>query len=342
MSISQTSEGVRRVRLLGLAIAAVLAFFAIAGTASAAVVDYPREPAPAWFTEEFKQRVDASGTQGVPLQEPGALDVCPGAVIHEGGVGTGTCLVVPFGCTANFVYYSGGGTTAPAVANGSLYLGTAGHCVERAGEPVYGAVSTPGVGASIVRIGTVSKLIEEYDDNGLVRDFASIKIEDGLSVFPDSPVGGPQGIYDGCDPGQPLKYYGHGYEVAVGQGKPGGGVAAHWYDDGYGYFGTAFGGDSGSGVLHADNRAVGNLDAIIIFDPSLAFTPGEVVGSRVTWILGFLGSGYSLVNQDGTLSADTSACESTSVATGDDGGGGGNGKGGGPKGGGGKGGGKPS
>jgi hypothetical protein len=307
-------------------------------TAAAAEVEHPRNAPPAWFTADFKQKVDAAGPIGVPLDDHSVLDVCPGAVIHEGGVGTGTCLVYPFGCTANFVYYSGGGSTAPAEANGSLYLGTAGHCVEKVGEPVYGAISTPGVGESIVRIGTVSKRIEEYDDDGLVQDFASIQIENGLAVFPDSPVGGPQGIYDGCDPGQPLKYYGHGYEVAVGQGKPGGGVAAHWYEDGYGYFGTAFGGDSGSGVLHADDRAAGNLDAIIIVDPSLAFTPGEVVGSRVTWILSFLGGGYSLVNQDRTLSSDTtSTCPARSTSGG--GGSGGGGKGGGGKGGGGKGGG---
>ena len=209
---------------------AMAAFLSITGTASAQQVDYPRNTAPAWFTQDFKQRVDAAGIQGVPLEEPGALDVCPGAVLHEGGVGTGTCLVVPFGCTANFVYYSGGGATAPAVANGSLYLGTAGHCVEKVGEPVYGAISTPGieVGVNIVRIGTVSKFREEYEDDGLVQDFASIRIEDGLPVYPDSPVGGPQGIYDGCEPGQPLKYYGHGYEVAVAQGKPEVGTALNW------------------------------------------------------------------------------------------------------------------
>lgn len=318
-----------RILITAAAMLTTGAMLTMTGTASAAVVDYPRDPAPAWFTEDFKQRVDAAGLQGVPLEEPGALDVCPGVVIHEGGVGTGTCLVYPFGCTANFVYYSGSGASAPAVANGSLYLGTAGHCVEKNGEPVYGAVSTPGIGTSIVRVGTVAKSIEEYDDDGVVRDFAAIKIASGLNVHPDSPVGGPQGIYDGCDPGQPLKYHGHGYEVAVAQGKPGGGVAAHWYNDGYGYFGTAFGGDSGSGVLHADNRAVGNLDAIIILDPSLGYVPGEVVGTRVTWILSFLGSSYSLVNQDRTLSRDTTTtCPSGGGSTGQ-GGGKGSGKGGG-------------
>jgi hypothetical protein len=312
-------------------------FLLTAGTATAAPqVDQPSNPAPAWFTQEFQQRVDAAGTQGIPVDEHSALDVCPGAVIHEGAVGTGTCLVYPAGCTANFVYANG--PTAPAVADGSLYLGTAGHCVDRPGGPVYGAISTPGVGASIVKIGTVSKAIERYDDDGVVQDFASIQIEDGLSVHPDSPVGGPQGIYDGCEPGQPLKYYGHGYEVVVAQGKPGGGVAAHWYQDGFGYFGTAFGGDSGSGILHGDNRAVGDLTAIIIFDPSLAFTPGEVVGTRITWILDFLGAGYSLVNADGTLVRDTTTtCPAstdggggnTSAGGGNGGGKGGNGKGGG-------------
>jgi hypothetical protein len=304
-------------RIRVLLVTVIAAFVAVTGTASAALmnltgtpsggptVTHPSTAAPAWFTQDFRQRVDASGTKGVPVDEPGALDVCPGIELHEGGVGTGTCLVFPFGCTANFVYYDGPGATAPVVADGNLYLGTAGHCVEKTGEPVYGAVSTPGIGASIVRIGTVSKFIEEYEDGGVVHDFAAIRIEPGLTVYPDSPVGGPQGIYDGCEPGQPLKYFGHGYEVAVAQGKPGGGVALHWYDEGFGYLGTALGGDSGSGVIHLDDRAVGVLDAITVLDPSLAYLPGEVIGTRVTWVLSFLGAGYSLVNQDRTLSRDT-------------------------------------
>jgi hypothetical protein len=157
-----------------------------------------------------------------------------------------------------------------------------------------------------VRIGTVSKRVERYRDGGVVEDFASIKIDNGLRVAPNSPVGGPQGIYDGCEAGQPLKFWGNGYEVAVAQGNPGGGVSAHWYDSGFGWAGDAFGGDSGSGVMHADNRAAGDLTAVVIFDPSFAFVPGEVVGSRVTWILRFLGGSYRLVNADGTLARDTS------------------------------------
>src|SRR5215208_4025390 len=204
--------------LIGAAVVAAL-LLALATTASAATFDKPANPAPSWFTDAFKQKVDAAGHEGVPLDGPTALDVCPGVVaFHEGGVGTGTCLVYPFGCTANFIYQGSGGT-APSISDGNQYLGTAGHCTEKVGEPVYGAISTPGAGASIARIGTVSKRIEQYDGSQ-VYDFTSIKIDPGYQLYPASPVGGPQGVYDGCEVGTPLKYYGHGYEVAVAQGKP--------------------------------------------------------------------------------------------------------------------------
>ena len=318
-----------RTRALIVAGLAALIFCVGTVTASAAEVDHPRKAAPTWFTDSFKQQVDAAGPEGIPLDDHSVLDVCPGAVVHEGGVGTGTCLVYPAGCTANFVYSSGSGT-APAVSDGTLYLGSAGHCSDRAGEPVYAAVSTPGVGTSIARIGTISQRIEDYPDDGNVRDFESIRLESGFNVYPESPVGGPQGIYDGCDPGQPLKYYGHGYEVAVAQGKPEAGIAVHWFEDGFGWAGPAFGGDSGSGVIHAGtNQAAGDLTATAIVYPPYA--PGETIGSRITWILEW--SGLSLVNADGTLSRDTtSACDGTSGGTTSGGGGkgGGNGKGGKP------------
>ena len=318
------------------------AFLVGSQTVIAAEVEFPRNSSPSWFTEDFKQRVDASGTRGVPMDDHSILAVCPGAVVHEGGVGPGTCLVHPYGCTANFVFYSGGNSVAGRVASGGAYqLGTAGHCVEKVGEPVYAAVSTPGVGPTIQRIGTVSKFANDYPDDGNVHDFAAIRIDDGYAIYPQSPVGGPQGIYDGCVVGQPVKYYGNGYEVAVAQGKPGGGASTVWYDDAFGWAGPIFGGDSGSAVLHAGNAAVGDLTATaILYLP--AFLPGESIGSRITWILEFLGTSHRLVNQDYTLSYDASS--PCGDAGGDDGGGGsggggnGGGNGGGGKGGGGKGG----
>jgi hypothetical protein len=311
--------------MITAALVAVLA--ALVPAVAAADVRHPTNPVPSWFTDDFKQKVDASGPTGVPVDDHQVYDVCPGAVIHENGVGTGTCLVVPAGCTANFVYYAGGGTIAGRVSSGgAYYLGTAGHCVDKVGEAVYGAVSTPGVLTAIRRIGTVSKFVNDYPDNANFHDFAAIKLDDGQNVYPDSPVGGPNGIYDGCAAGQPLKFYGHGYEVAVAQGKPGAGVSTVFYDDNYGWAGLINGGDSGSGVLHGDGRAVGNLTATTILYPP--WLPGESVGSRVTWILSFLGSGYSLVNADYTLARDTTSSCGT-PDSGDDGGGGGGGNGGG-------------
>jgi hypothetical protein len=67
---------------------------------------------------------------------------------------------------------------------------------------------------------------------------------------------------------------------------------------------------------------VGDLDASAILYPP--YVPGEVIGSRVTWILGFLGA--SLVNADRTLSSNTtSSCVAASNESGGGGGGGGGG-----------------
>jgi hypothetical protein len=300
----------RRARMISaVAVIAVLGL-SVTATASGVTITHPRNPVPAWFTSDFKQRVDAAGHRGVPVDGPSVLDVCPGVVFHENGVGTGTCLVYPYGCTANFVYYNGSGATAPARANGRLYLGSAGHCSDKAGQPVYGAISTPGVGPSIARIGTVSKRVVKYGRDGSVLDFESIKIDSGYRVYPDSPVGGPKGIYDGCQVGTPVKYWGHGYGVAMGQGKPEGGASAHWYDNGYGWFGPSFPGDSGSAVLNgATGQAVGDLDAIVELYVPPVYLPGEMIGTRITSILSWLGGSYRLVNQDYTLSRDTTtAC----------------------------------
>src|SRR5919107_650536 len=154
-----------RTRALFAAVFAALLLLTTAAAASAASFDNPVNPAPSWFTSDFKQKVDAAGHEGVPVDGPAVYDVCPGAVLHEGGVGTGTCLVLPYGCTANFVYSSGTGT-APAVADGTLYLGSAGHCSDKVGDTVYGAISTPGVGPSIAKIGTVAKQVNSYPDSG--------------------------------------------------------------------------------------------------------------------------------------------------------------------------------
>ena len=80
-------------------------------------------------------------------------------------------------------------------------------------------------------------------------------------VSPAVPVvGGPAGIYTACDV-TPVVHYGHGYGVAVAQGKVEGGLATNWNSTGFGWTGFGAPGDSGSPVLTADGRAAGDFHA---------------------------------------------------------------------------------
>ena len=268
--------------------AAVLAL--LAGASSATAASSLRTAHPSWFTPTFKKQVDKSGKKGKPKPQadgPGATDVCPGIDPSSPTpattvVSAGTCEVFPYGCTANFVYTNGG----------SYFIGTAGHCVDKVGQDVYMQVSTPGVGASIANIGTVSKFV----DRGVGDDYSVIAIRPGFAIDPKLPQGGPQGIYTGCGPTAVL-HYGHGYGVAVAQGKLEGGLATNWYDDGYGWTGVGAPGDSGSAVVTADGfQAAGDFTHLIV---DIGAYPGsDLAGTRITKILA--GTGLRLVNADGS------------------------------------------
>jgi hypothetical protein len=271
-----------------LAVVAVLVLSLSATTASAAST--LRTSKPAWFTTTFKKQVNKSGNKGKAKPQadgPGATDVCPGIDPSSPTpattvVSAGTCEVYPYGCTANFIY-----------SNGSQYfIGTAGHCVDKVGQAVYMQVNTPGVGASIANVGTVSKFV----NGGVGNDYSVIAIAPGFTVDPKLPQGGPQGIYTGCGPTAVL-HYGHGYGVAVAQGKLEGGLATNWYDDGYGWTGAGAPGDSGSAVVTADGfQAAGDFTHLIV---DIGAYPGsDLAGTRITKILA--GTGLSLVNADGT------------------------------------------
>jgi hypothetical protein len=273
---------------------AVLALcLSVAGTASAA--SSLRTSKPAWFTTTFKKQVNKAGTKGKakPSAGPSTTDVCPGIDPNSptpatSVVSAGTCEVYPYGCTANFVY-SGGG---------QYYIGTAGHCVDKVGQDVYMQVNSPGVGASIANVGTVSKFV----NGGVGNDYSVIAIRPGFTVDPKLPQGGPQGIYTGCGPTAVL-HYGHGYGVAVAQGKLEGGLATNWYDDGYGWTGVGAPGDSGSAVVTANGfQAAGDFTHLIV---DLGAYPGsDLAGTRITKILA--GTGLSLVNADGTTTGTAS------------------------------------
>jgi hypothetical protein len=154
-------------------------------------------------------------------------------------------------------------------------------------------------------VGTVAKMTSGEGVPG--NDWALIKIDPAVAaewgVNPAMPViGGPQGVYTGCGP-TPVFHYGHGYGVAVGQGKVEGGLATNVFDDGYGWTGAGAPGDSGSGVLTAPGGpAIGDFTHLIV--DTGAYPGSDLAGTRITKAMNLFG--VSLVNADGTTTAPAS------------------------------------
>ncbi len=266
--------------------AALVCAFAItltaAGSAGADVRDKP-----AWLTKGLQERISDAGAQGVAVGEERLNTECPG--VQSPGVSAAGCIVAPAGCTANFIFTDGS----------SQYVGTARHCVDNRGQEVTMQVDT----TTLAVVGTVSHMTSGEGEPG--NDWALVRIDPAVAakwgVSPAVPVvGGPNGIYTGCE-AQAVKYYGHGYGVAVAQGKPEFGVATNWYDEGYGWTGFGAPGDSGSPVLLADGRAAGNFTHLIV---DIGNYPGsDHAGMRITAALRQFN--VSLVNADGSTSRET-------------------------------------
>jgi hypothetical protein len=269
----------------------VVALFACAfGAQAAQAADTNTFAAPSPLSDALKAQILDAGPSGVQVAEEELNLWCPG--YQAPGVSANGCIVEPYGCTANFIFSNGRDwRTYP-------YIGTASHCSDKNGDRVIMQVDT----TTLAEVGTVVKQTareEPGEDFALIRIYPEVAAKWGVN--PAIPTGGPQGIYTGCEP-QVVKNYGHGYGVVVAQGKPEAGVAPTWYRNGYGWFGYGIMGDSGSGITIQDNRSAGNFTHIIVFDPDLKYTPGQLVGTRTTRILEFLGNSYSQVNADGTLS----------------------------------------
>jgi hypothetical protein len=246
---------------------------------------------PSWYTPSFHEQVVQAGAAGVTVGEERLNTECPG---HQSpGVSAAGCIVAPYGCTANFVFTDGS----------SQYIGTARHCTDRVGQEVTMQVDT----TTLAVVGTVAKMTSGEGEPG--NDWALIRIDPAVAakwgVDPAVPVvGGPQGIYTACDV-TGVKYYGHGYGVAVAQGKPEFGVATNWNSDGFGWTGFGAPGDSGSPVLTLDGRAAGNFTHLIV---DIADYPGsDHAGTRITKALSQFN--VSLLNADGsTTGAAPAAC----------------------------------
>jgi len=259
---------------------AVACATALAGTtpapASTETLDRPSA-----LTQAERDRVHDAGATGVRLGAERLNAECPGVATK--GVAASGCIVAPSGCTANFIFTDGT----------SKYVGTARHCVDRVGQPVAMQVDT----TTVAEVGTVSKFTSGDGDPG--NDFALVKIDPAVAskwgVNPALPQGGPKGIYTGCGP-TAVTHYGHGYGVAVGQGKLEGGVATNWNNAGFGWTGAGAPGDSGSAVVTADGKAAGDFTHLIV--DTRAYPGSTLAGTRITKILSF--AGVRLVNADGS------------------------------------------
>lgn len=298
-------------RFVLVAVMAAVAMLVAPAVAPAAGRSKPSADPPSWMqSKKIRKRIRASGEDGVRIskirrwvrmglagrraakEEPDPLP-CPTVDPSTADVYSGQCEVYPAACTANFLYKTGPEPLPPASDGRTAFVGTAGHCVDRSNQVVFMQR-----GPEIIAVGTVSKHI----DGGIGNDFAAIRVYEGLTLDPASPAGGPQGIYTACDP-QPVKYYGHGFGVAVGQGKVEGGVATNWFDREFAWTGVALPGDSGAGVVLASGEAAGDLTHLVV---DLGRYPGsDVAGTRMTRILSYLGGNYFLVNADRTTSRAT-------------------------------------
>jgi hypothetical protein len=273
----------RQLTLLTLVIActAVLAAPASASTQTL------RAPSPSWLTSSLKQDLRDAGAAGVQVAEEELNTACPG--YQSPGVAAAGCIVAPYGCTANFIFTDGT----------SQYIGTAGHCSNSVGETVTMQVDT----TTIADVGTVVKRTNHPAGDGIPGDdFTLVRIDPAVAaawgVDPAIPVvGGPNGVYSECGP-ETVRHYGHGYGVAVAQGKPEGGLATSWFENSYGWTGVGAPGDSGSPVVTTDGSAAGNFTHLIVHT---GYPGSNLAGMRITAILRF--AGVSLVNADGTTTS---------------------------------------
>ena len=189
-------------------------------------------------------------------------------------VGTGTCPGVRPGaivtsdagqCTFNFLYNG---------SDGERYIGTAGHCI-LGDSPVGGDVGeeswAPGTGP-VARDGEGNRIGEfAYAILQDPKDFALIRLDDGVQASPQMcHFGGPNGT-NADQPSSPvvLNHFGNGLGVgsvlparsALALGMP--------HPDHVFAQGAAVPGDSGSGVISSDGRAVGVLVTVGVHSSSI-------------------------------------------------------------------------
>lgn len=183
----------------------------------------------------------------VPAAAPAGTGQCPG--VRPGAVVNSDAGQ----CTFNFLF---------TAANGARYMGTAGHCI--LGEsPIGGDVGEQSWAAGsgpVARDGDGNRIGEfAYAILQDPKDFALIRLDSGVNASPQMcHFGGPTGTND--DRGSAttvLQHFGNG--IGVGDVLPArSALAIGMPDPDHVYAqGAVVPGDSGSGIISADGRAVG-------------------------------------------------------------------------------------
>jgi len=191
---------------------------------------------------------------------PAAGEATPVGVGSCPGVRPGARVQTKVGlCTFNFLF---------RVPDGQRYMGTAGHCILGMTDPPPGQSSevtwAPGTGPEAKdgdgkRIGEFAYGILQDE-----KDFSLIRLDPGVEASPEMcHFGGPTGLNRDESPDLvELEYYGLG--IGIGTVLPARSAVAiglpspdHVYA-----LGVALPGDSGSGVISSDGRAVGVLVSV--------------------------------------------------------------------------------
>ena len=208
----------------------------------------------------------------VPAATPVGVGTCPGVrpgAVVRSDVG---------GCTFNFLFNG---------SDGRRYMGTAGHCIleappiggqagERSWAPGGGPVARDGEGN---RIGEFAYAILEDP-----KDFALVRLDAGVAADPQMcHFGGPTGVNDDLATGPvTLEHFGNG--VGVGTVLPArSAVALGMPDPDHVYaMGAVVPGDSGSGIISADGRAVGVIVTTGIHSSSIGFPDSDAGAMGIT------------------------------------------------------------
>lgn len=204
----------------------------------------------------------------------------PSAVAHHySPIQPGALLGDP--CTMNFVFQD------PA---GALYIGAAGHCVPEVGERVI----APGLGSfgtTVFWRDDSTNFTEPANATGPLMDFALVKVDADKQDLVEPALrfwGGPTGIEAMYAPGTPTLHYGQGlFWQATEPSRPRYGVLQERYQAGpftdwYLASHAIMGGDSGSGLLTGNGKALG---IIVTVAATFGNQPGVIGGPTVELIL---------------------------------------------------------